>query len=395
MTRIRDDKTWQTATSLAELKILFAESKECTKNIDLETKENQTVPTQKRPSPSSPSTSSQAITSPAKKKVKRQDSNEDDDIVYTLGASGKSYDKISIKACKSGFHLEVLQGDLFKMTANDETVSLAHCVSRDLKMSKGIAKIFRDKYGRVQELEKMNAGIGEVAVLKLNNQNRFVYNLVTKARYSDFPSYDSLQQSLLAMKKHAIENSVQAIAMPKIGCGLDKLEWNAVRTLLKNLFLDTSIHLRIYTLEKIEACEKKPVVAISNGKSKNNTRKYYPMLDIAEDTLTPISATNGHFKQDKKGTELKFKALPDIFQNDKIFLQSGMENQKLLERYIIAYGGEIAQVSQATVIVRDSTKDPKTPLVKNAFGVIAKKSVPQVTEDWIYDCITAQKRQKL
>ena len=44
-----------------------------------------------------------------------------------------------------------IRGDLF--TTSDDT-SLAHCVSTDLSMSKGIAKLFRDKFGGVNELKK-------------------------------------------------------------------------------------------------------------------------------------------------------------------------------------------------------------------------------------------------
>ena len=67
--------------------------------------------------------------------------------------------------------------------------------------------------------------------------------------FSDFPSYEDLRQSLVAMRNHAEKNQVTHIAMPKIGCGLDKLEWNAVRTLIKNVFLQTDIQIDVYHLE--------------------------------------------------------------------------------------------------------------------------------------------------
>jgi hypothetical protein len=44
-----------------------------------------------------------------------------------------------------------IHGDLFSAASN---VSLAHCVSKDMAMSKGIAKLFRDKFGRINELKK-------------------------------------------------------------------------------------------------------------------------------------------------------------------------------------------------------------------------------------------------
>jgi hypothetical protein len=85
-----------------------------------------------------------------------------------LGSSGRSYDKIQIKSVH-GMDLQVVKGDLFKA---DKNVSLAHCISADFKLGKGIAKMFREKFGRIQELEQSGAKVGEVAVLKDNE--RFV-----------------------------------------------------------------------------------------------------------------------------------------------------------------------------------------------------------------------------
>ena len=157
----------------------------------------------------------------------------------------QSYDKISIQSTQTGFELNIHRGDLFTKPHSD--VSLAHCVSRDLKMGAGIAKIFREKFGRIRELEGAKADIGEIAVLKLGP--RFVYNLITKAKYHGKPTYESLRKTLVAMKNHAIKHQVKNIAMPKIGCGLDKLDWNAVRTMIKNVFLETSIKIDVYFLE--------------------------------------------------------------------------------------------------------------------------------------------------
>jgi hypothetical protein len=55
--------------------------------------------------------------------------------------------------------------------------------------------------------------------------------------------------SLTAMKSHAIENSVTRIAMPKVGCGLDRLDWSRVFPMIREIFADSKIEVDIYYLE--------------------------------------------------------------------------------------------------------------------------------------------------
>uniref|UniRef100_A0A3P9QJ44 Uncharacterized protein n=1 Tax=Poecilia reticulata TaxID=8081 RepID=A0A3P9QJ44_POERE len=44
-------------------------------------------------------------------------------------------------------------GDLFTASNHE---SLAHCVSRDLRMGKGIAVLFKNNFGRTSELKEVN-----------------------------------------------------------------------------------------------------------------------------------------------------------------------------------------------------------------------------------------------
>ena len=170
-----------------ELKVLFDESKKST-NIELNytNRDMNESPIKKSPSPQKlPEKSPHKLSekSPHKSPEKRPVDTvappsknvspvkkvrvNDDQIDVTLGTSGKSYDKMKIKSKKSLFELNVLYGDLFKLPDSNNT-SLAHCISRDLKMNKGVAKIFREKFGRVNELE--NVEIGEVGILKIDNR---------------------------------------------------------------------------------------------------------------------------------------------------------------------------------------------------------------------------------
>ena len=110
----------------------------------------------------------------------------------------------------SNFVITEVSGDLFQ---SPKSHSLCHCVSRDFRLGKGIAKLFRDKFGRVEELRRSGAGVRGVAVLR--DGGRFIYNLVTKEVYSDKPTYETLRQSLEKMKEHAEENNVTHINMPR------------------------------------------------------------------------------------------------------------------------------------------------------------------------------------
>ena len=93
----------------------------------------------------------------------------------------------------------------------------------------------------------MGTEVGGVSPLKIGPfGSKYVYNLVTKERYYQKPTYAALRNSLVTMRDHAVAHNVKEIAMPKIGCGLDKLEWSQVSVVLKEVFVDTHIVIMVY-----------------------------------------------------------------------------------------------------------------------------------------------------
>ena len=89
--------------------------------------------------------------------------------------------------------------------------------------------------------------IGQVAVLERNK--RFIYYLITKAKATDRPTCGNLRASLEDMKKHCVAHDVQTLAMPELGCGLDRLKWEEVKTIICEVFANTNIHITVYVLE--------------------------------------------------------------------------------------------------------------------------------------------------
>ncbi|XP_067643106.1 ADP-ribose glycohydrolase OARD1-like [Eurosta solidaginis] len=139
------------------------------------------------------------------------------------------------------FKLTEIEGDLFTAP---QTHSLAHCVGADFAMGAGIAVKFKQIYGQVDELLAQGVQSGGVAVLQ--DKDRYIYYLVTKPQSWDSPTYDSLRSSLTAMREHMRKHKVQKLAIPRIGCGIDGLEWDKVSNELCTVFGGEELEIVVY-----------------------------------------------------------------------------------------------------------------------------------------------------
>lgn len=134
-----------------------------------------------------------------------------------------------------------INGDLFK---SESTSSLAHCIAKDLKMGKGVSGLFKKKFGSIDCFKSKNLEVGSVGILQDND--RYVYYLITKSKTNGYPTLTDLKESLVSMKNHAVENNVKTISMPRIGSGLDKLNWDIVRNTIIEVFNDINININVY-----------------------------------------------------------------------------------------------------------------------------------------------------
>ena len=139
--------------------------------------------------------------------------------------------------------VSMISGDLFSCPSSH---SMAHCISADCRLGKGIALMFKNKFGGVLEIRSQHCRPGDVAVLRRGE--RFIYALVTKQKYSDKPTYETLKRSLHALREHCVSHEVRHLAMPRIGCGLDRLSWDRVLAMIRSEFKDTSVNVEIYSL---------------------------------------------------------------------------------------------------------------------------------------------------
>lgn len=137
------------------------------------------------------------------------------------------------------------QGDLFAEEILSD-YALCHCISSDFALGAGIAKAFAAmgvKRKLCAEFPKSWQGRGYCLFVEVDGV--LVANLVTKERYFHKPTLGTLRQSLEDLRKQASERDLKKLAMPKIGCGLDKLKWEDVSTTIKEVFGDTNTEILV------------------------------------------------------------------------------------------------------------------------------------------------------
>ncbi len=136
-----------------------------------------------------------------------------------------------------------IKKDLFELSP--DVYYFAHCISGDYALGAGIARTFNSRMNMRHKLHeqypipkgKAYANVGKALLVDKT------FNLVTKTYYYKKPTYDSLCETLLDMKQQCKKLGVQHLAMPYIGCGLDRLEWSKVRKMIYQVFEDMDIEV--------------------------------------------------------------------------------------------------------------------------------------------------------
>jgi O-acetyl-ADP-ribose deacetylase (regulator of RNase III) len=150
--------------------------------------------------------------------------------------------------------LEV-KGDIFSSTS-----ALAHCVSVNLAMDWGISANFKHKFGGLESLRQQDPRIGRTLFLyteeekilitespfKPKNVKRYIYYLVIKGKYFCKPSYINLIKCLREMRELMLQQGVKQLAMPKIGCWSDGLDWITVKDCIMEVFKESGVEITVY-----------------------------------------------------------------------------------------------------------------------------------------------------
>ena len=136
--------------------------------------------------------------------------------------------------------------DLFSVP---EEYHLAHCISADFALGKGIALQFNQRFDLKRRLRENHPGYlerfpGGDCILEGR-----VLNLVTKRRYFHKPTIDTMRAALEQMRAICGEAGILHLAMPMIGAGLDRLLWEEVSAQIKSVFRETDVDILVCRLK--------------------------------------------------------------------------------------------------------------------------------------------------
>ena len=141
------------------------------------------------------------------------------------------------------------RGDIFSSKDN-----LAHCVSMDFAMFKGVAKEFKSRFG----VPTQKATVGQIAVLRVRDTvtrgkyqpGRLIFFLVTKGKFFYKPKLSNIRRSLLSLKNYMMTNGIKSVSLPRIGSGLDRQDWPTIRNIITDIFSTSpDIIVTIYSLD--------------------------------------------------------------------------------------------------------------------------------------------------
>ena len=141
------------------------------------------------------------------------------------------------------------QGDLFDLPIEYD---LAHCISLDCAMGAGIAVEFDKKYPDLKStlldvIKRNNLSypitISSPVRFLSQDDEGIIHNLITKEKYWHKPTYDTIRECIRQLAYQCKEYNAKYLAMPRIGSGLDRLQWNKVREIIKEEFNDLDIEI--------------------------------------------------------------------------------------------------------------------------------------------------------
>lgn len=128
--------------------------------------------------------------------------------------------------------------------------AMAFCCSGDVKLQAGISQKIDEKYHIEEMMEERMYRYGRQyeagkAYLFRIDADKVLIPLVNRDKKWQGTTYDEMLACIMALKGLLLEHKIRILIIPKISCGLDMMNWDIIRPIIKEQFEDTDIDITV------------------------------------------------------------------------------------------------------------------------------------------------------
>lgn len=132
-------------------------------------------------------------------------------------------------------------------------------ISTDLEISDTLRESLEPKFNHNGILKQENPQLNDI--IKINFETKTIYYCFVKTHFWNSISYEELFNILVKLKNLLITDNITNICLPRLGTYHDNLRWNKIRIILRYIFKNTSIHIKICHNSLIEPAHSEiPVI---------------------------------------------------------------------------------------------------------------------------------------
>lgn len=141
-------------------------------------------------------------------------------------------------------NLVEVKGNLFdSILLKRKGTMIVHCISADYALGAGFALQLENRY-HIRDTLRQIGTYNYPDCLVVDR----VINLVTKGAYWTKPTYETFETTLYMARDFCMANDINILVMPKIGCGLDKLDWTKCKQYIECILVSNDIACCVYKL---------------------------------------------------------------------------------------------------------------------------------------------------
>eukprot|EP01112_Ceratiomyxa_fruticulosa_P000135 TRINITY_DN10155_c0_g2_i1.p1 TRINITY_DN10155_c0_g2~~TRINITY_DN10155_c0_g2_i1.p1 ORF type:complete len:958 (-),score=247.00 TRINITY_DN10155_c0_g2_i1:54-2888(-) len=363
--KIRDDKDWEDATNLKQLKAIAKASigisgmvksddeNEMDEGEEIYSESNSRILPFGNLGKGKGKEKVKEVKKKEVKVSKSVDNSDDDDFEKPSSSSSskapaKSKGGLTIHSCDILSPLGDSASNIICMVIDENGKYPTHSVAE--KISK--------KYDVVEaQLKQGRPNLGDCILIKVREDPKLYVALLVGLKSSTFnkSGFNKSLQQLYGLANH----KKCAVHLSRASLPSDADEWEKIEKKIKLNLISKGVKVYIY----------------EHSDPKQNT-------DSKKRTLE--TSSNG---EKKAKIDSSSSLLPDIFESVSIYIYSKPENNDLLERYIVAYGGEVESFNPTTTHMLTNTLECQNEECNQERG----GKVKNVNSQWGWDSINLRR----